>query len=84
MRAGYPALAEGYAHFDGAAGTLVAAGCADAIAEVTLRRGGQQVHRVRSRAGAALRIVADARAGRGRPASVPSPTGWCSDRARPR
>jgi cysteine desulfurase family protein (TIGR01976 family) len=35
VRGGYPALAEGYAHFDGAAGTLVAAGCSDAIAEVT-------------------------------------------------
>jgi cysteine desulfurase family protein (TIGR01976 family) len=31
----YPALAEGYAHFDGAAGTLVARRCSDAIASVT-------------------------------------------------
>ena len=35
VRAQYPALREGYVHFDGAAGTLVAAGCTDAIAEVT-------------------------------------------------
>jgi cysteine desulfurase family protein (TIGR01976 family) len=35
VRAGYPALAEGFAHFDGAAGTLVSAGCADAIDAVT-------------------------------------------------
>jgi cysteine desulfurase family protein (TIGR01976 family) len=35
VRASYPALREGYAHFDGAAGTLVAARSADAIAEVT-------------------------------------------------
>jgi cysteine desulfurase family protein (TIGR01976 family) len=35
VRAGYPALREGYAHFDGAAGTLVAARSSDAIAEVT-------------------------------------------------
>src|SRR5689334_18358518 len=35
VRSEYPALREGYAHFDGAAGTLVAARCADAIAEVT-------------------------------------------------
>jgi len=31
VRAQYPALREGYVHFDGAAGTLVAARCADAI-----------------------------------------------------
>jgi cysteine desulfurase family protein (TIGR01976 family) len=36
VRATYPALAEGFAHFDGAAGTLVAAPVADAIA-ATLR-----------------------------------------------
>jgi cysteine desulfurase family protein (TIGR01976 family) len=35
VRAEYPALREGYAHFDGAAGTLVAARSAAAIAEVT-------------------------------------------------
>jgi cysteine desulfurase family protein (TIGR01976 family) len=35
VRAEYPALREGYAHFEGAAGTLVARRCADAIAEVT-------------------------------------------------
>jgi cysteine desulfurase family protein (TIGR01976 family) len=36
VRAAYPALAEGFAHFDGAAGTLVAAPVADAI-HTTLR-----------------------------------------------
>jgi cysteine desulfurase family protein (TIGR01976 family) len=35
VRAEYPALHEGYAHFDGAAGTLVAARCSAAITEVT-------------------------------------------------
>jgi cysteine desulfurase family protein (TIGR01976 family) len=35
VRAQYPALREGFAHFDGAAGTLVAARSSDAIAEVT-------------------------------------------------
>src|SRR5262245_45703753 len=35
IRALYPALHEGFAHFDGAAGTLVAAGCSDAITAVT-------------------------------------------------
>lgn len=35
IRARYPALREGYVHFDGAAGTLVAAASSDAIAEVT-------------------------------------------------
>ena len=35
VRAQYPALLEGFAHFDGAAGTLVAARCAEAIAGVT-------------------------------------------------
>jgi cysteine desulfurase family protein (TIGR01976 family) len=35
VRAAYPALLEGYAHFEGAAGTLVAKGCADAVAAVT-------------------------------------------------
>ena len=35
VRAQYPALREGFAHFEGAAGTLVAKGCADAIAHVT-------------------------------------------------
>jgi len=32
VRAAYPALAEGYVHFDGAAGTLVAGSVADAVA----------------------------------------------------
>ena len=35
VRAEYPALREGFAHFDGAAGTLVAARSSDAITEVT-------------------------------------------------
>src|SRR4051794_31610511 len=35
VRAAYPALREGFAHFDGAAGTLVAAGASAAIADVT-------------------------------------------------
>jgi len=35
VRAEYPALSEGFAHFEGAAGTLVARRCADAIAHVT-------------------------------------------------
>jgi cysteine desulfurase family protein (TIGR01976 family) len=35
VRAQYPALREGYAHFDGPAGTLVAAGSAEAINAVT-------------------------------------------------
>src|SRR5262245_26082685 len=35
VREHYPALAEGYAHFDAAAGSLVAAGSSDAIAAVT-------------------------------------------------
>src|SRR4030081_1161451 len=34
VRAQYPALREGFAHFDGAAGTLVAVRSSDAIAEV--------------------------------------------------
>jgi cysteine desulfurase family protein (TIGR01976 family) len=34
VRAQYPALREGFAHFDGAAGTLVAARSSDAIADV--------------------------------------------------
>ena len=35
VRERYPALAEGYAHFDAAAGSLVAAGSSDAITAVT-------------------------------------------------
>jgi cysteine desulfurase family protein (TIGR01976 family) len=35
VRERYPALAEGYAHFDAAAGSLVAVGSSDAIAAVT-------------------------------------------------
>jgi cysteine desulfurase family protein (TIGR01976 family) len=37
VRAGYPALAEGFVHFDGAAGSLVAGEVADAVS-ATLRR----------------------------------------------
>src|SRR3569833_3118821 len=33
VRAAYPALGEGFAHFDGAAGTLVAEPVADAVAQ---------------------------------------------------
>src|SRR5215213_3598008 len=61
IRAGYPALAEGYAHFDAAAGTLVAAGCSDAIAGVT--RGAVANKSTAFAPGRrALEIVADARA----------------------
>src|SRR5262245_51582419 len=61
IRAAYPALNEGYAHFEGAAGTLVAAACADAIAEVT--RGAVANKSTAFAAGRrALAIVADARA----------------------
>jgi cysteine desulfurase family protein (TIGR01976 family) len=41
-RAAYPALREGYAHFDSAAGTLVAASSAAAIAEVVGRAVGNK------------------------------------------
>jgi cysteine desulfurase family protein (TIGR01976 family) len=61
VRARYPALREGYAHFDGAAGTLVAARSAAAIAEVT---GGAVANKSTAFAAGrrALAIVADARA----------------------
>jgi cysteine desulfurase family protein (TIGR01976 family) len=60
VRAGYPALGEGYAHFDGAAGTLVAARSADAIAEVT--RGAVANKTTAFAAGRrALQIVAESR-----------------------
>ncbi|MFC7545294.1 cysteine desulfurase-like protein [Plantactinospora sp. GCM10030261] len=61
VRAGYPALAEGFVHFDGAAGTQVAASVADAVA-TTMRTA------VANRSGAfepgrrAYRIVDAARA----------------------
>ena len=60
-RSRYPALREGYAHFDGAAGTLVAARSAAAIAEVT---GGAVANKSTAFAAGrrALSIVADARA----------------------
>jgi cysteine desulfurase family protein (TIGR01976 family) len=60
-RSRYPALTEGYAHFDGAAGTLVAARSAAAIAEVT---GGAVANKSTAFAAGrrALSIVADARA----------------------
>jgi cysteine desulfurase family protein (TIGR01976 family) len=60
IRARYPALREGFAHFDGAAGTLVAARCADAIDAVT--RGAVANKTTAFAAGRrALEIVIDAR-----------------------
>jgi cysteine desulfurase family protein (TIGR01976 family) len=61
VRAGYPALAEGFVHFDGAAGTLVAASVADAIATTLRTAVGNRttVFEAGRRAGA---IVATARA----------------------
>ncbi len=60
VRAHYPALREGYAHFDGAAGTLVAARSADAIMEVA--RGAVANKTTAFAAGRrALEIVAGAR-----------------------
>ncbi len=61
VRSRYPALDEGYAHFDGAAGTLVAARSAAAIAGVT---GGAVANKSTAFAAGrrALAIVADARA----------------------
>jgi len=60
VRSRYPALREGYAHFDGAAGTLVAARAATAIADVT---GGAVANKSSAFAAGrrALAIVADAR-----------------------
>ena len=49
VRAEYPALREGFAHFDGAAGTLVAARSSDAISEVTRGAVANKTHRVRGR-----------------------------------
>jgi cysteine desulfurase family protein (TIGR01976 family) len=60
VRAQYPALREGYAHFDGAAGTLMATACADAITDVT--RGAVANKTTAFAPGRrALQIVADAR-----------------------
>src|SRR5262245_44060849 len=61
VRSRYPALREGYAHFDGAAGTLVAARSAAAIAEVT---GGAVANKTTAFAPGrrSLAIVDDARA----------------------
>jgi len=60
VRAEYPALREGFAHFDGAAGTLVAARSSDAITEVT--RGAVANKSTAFAAGRrALEIVAQAR-----------------------
>ena len=60
IRSEYPALREGYAHFDGAAGTLVAARSSVAIAEVT--RGAVANKTTAFAAGRrALEIVAQAR-----------------------
>jgi cysteine desulfurase family protein (TIGR01976 family) len=61
VRAAYPALAEGYAHFDGAAGTLVAAPVADAIA-ATLRTAVANRTDAFEPGRRAIRIVDDARA----------------------
>jgi cysteine desulfurase family protein (TIGR01976 family) len=60
VRAQYPALAQGYAHFDGAAGTLVAAPVAAAVAGVL---GSAVANRTTAfePGRVALRIVADAR-----------------------
>ncbi len=60
VRSRYPALREGYAHFDGAAGTLVAQRSAAAIADVT---GGAVANKSTAFAAGrrALAIVADAR-----------------------
>jgi len=60
VRAAYPALAEGYVHFDGAAGTLVAAPVADAIA-ATLRAAVGNRTTVFAPGRRAGEIVADAR-----------------------
>lgn len=61
VRTEYPALAEGYAHFDGAAGTLVARRSSDAIATVT--RGAVGNKSTAFAAGRrALEITAEARA----------------------
>jgi cysteine desulfurase family protein (TIGR01976 family) len=61
VRAAYPALAEGFAHFDGAAGTLVAAPVADAIA-ATLRTGVANRTSAFEPGRRAIRIVDEARA----------------------
>ena len=83
VRAEYPALREGFAHFDGAAGTLVAARCADAIAEVT--RGAVANKTTAFAAGRrALEIVGAGPLGGGRPRRRRGPRVSCSDRARPR
>jgi cysteine desulfurase family protein (TIGR01976 family) len=60
VRAQYPALTAGYAHFDGAGGTLVAVRSSDAIAEVTR---GAVANKTTAYAGGrrALEIVARAR-----------------------
>src|SRR5690349_6154051 len=60
VRALYPALAEGFVHFDGAAGTLVAKSVADAIAGTLTRAVGNRttVFEAGRRSGA---IVAEAR-----------------------
>lgn len=61
VRAHYPALREGFAHFDGAAGTLVADRSSDAIADVT--RGAVANKSTAFAAGRrALEIVSSARA----------------------
>jgi cysteine desulfurase family protein (TIGR01976 family) len=61
IRAGYPALSEGFAHFDGAAGTLVAAPVADAVTTV-LRSAVANRTSAFEPGRRAVRIVDDARA----------------------
>jgi cysteine desulfurase family protein (TIGR01976 family) len=61
VRAGYPGLAEGYVHFDGAAGTLAAAPVAEAVAR-TLRAAVGNRTTVFPPGRRAIGIVADARA----------------------
>ncbi|HEY2790867.1 MAG TPA: cysteine desulfurase-like protein [Micromonosporaceae bacterium] len=61
VRAHYPALSEGFAHFDGAAGTLVAAPVADAVA-ATLRGAVANRTDTFEPGRRAIRIVEEARA----------------------
>ena len=61
VRAGYPALSQGYAHFDGAAGTLVAGPVADAVATVLRSAVGNRTD-VFEPGRRAIRIVDEARA----------------------
>jgi cysteine desulfurase family protein (TIGR01976 family) len=60
VRAGYPALAEGYAHFDGAAGTLVPAPVIEAIRQTVAGAVGNRSTAFEP-GRRALRILSDAR-----------------------